>query len=130
MSNIDTTTRNEILRKLTPAIGRVLGKRHICDNTKPNGCSMNGGLKEYFREHESWYTAHNAALEQVLDPDIVEAVIEVNERTNHTFETAGGTVIISFDKSEGIRYKFKGINPHILIPKSDIPAFIAEAWQI
>lgn len=121
MSNIDKSVLVEILRKLTPAIGRVLAKRrkgdehNSCSSDSPEMCE---GCLNY---------GYNSALEQVLDPDIVEAVVRdsvrdegVNVNGYKPYHYTGNGCIL------GITSDF--LNHLGEIKKSHLPALVAEAW--
>ena len=132
---MDEKVLHEIIRKLTPAIGRVLAQRR---KTRPctDPC-----------HHVSWCSTCNAmedvneALEQVLDPDIVEAVvmrrliffgdyteIEVND-TNYgvaldppvNADAGGFFKIVWTIGDQDHEYTAKATN---------LPALVAEAWQV
>ena len=132
---MDEKVLHEIIRKLTPAIGRVLAKRrklYSC-NANPvqgHGCDQCRIDREY-----------NSHLEQVLDPDIVEAVvmrrliffgdyteIEVND-TNYgvaldppvNADAGGFFKIVWTIGDQDHEYTAKATN---------LPALVAEAWQV
>lgn len=124
MNNIDKSVLHEILRKLTPAIGRVLGKR---EKTRP--CDRDKNHHDAYCSTCDWIEEVNDALEQVLNADIVEAMVK---NRCHIEDGRYYRTDITIDDIEYIVYcgrdcvEIKDIQYAWL----DLPALVAEAWEV
>ena len=128
LTEIPRETLHEILRKLTPAIGRVLAERRPlnddhdildCCRQECSDCT----------EH-ACTVAHNSALEQVLDPEIVEAVVR-EEAEDETVEVNGYVPYLYSGNGCILGIATDDFMKHVgEVKKSDLPALVAEAWEV
>lgn len=108
---IDKSVLYEILRKLTPAIGRVLETRK---KVNPEQCR--------YQYEESYIAGYNSALEQVLDADFIEPSIKM-------WAPVYPTLVYLVDDGLMIRHEWD-VALDFLIKWADLLALVAEAWQV